>query len=150
MSENSTVLNVEDIKALIPHRYPMLLIDRVVDIHQGDSATGIKNVTANEHFFEGHFPGHPVMPGVLVVEAMAQTAGVLALYSEGEEAGNKIVYFMTINDAKFRKPVTPGDVLHLKVKLEQARGPVSKFSGIAEVDGKVVAQAKFSAMVADK
>ena len=150
MTDTKTVLNIEEIKALIPHRYPMLLIDRVVDIREGESATGIKNVTANEHFFEGHFPGHPVMPGVLIVEAMAQTAGVLAILSAGEAAGDKIVYFMTINEVKFRKPVTPGDVLHLKVVVEQARGRVSKFSGVAEVDGKVVSQAKFSAMVADK
>ncbi|MCH8172220.1 MAG: 3-hydroxyacyl-ACP dehydratase FabZ [Proteobacteria bacterium] len=150
MSDKKAVLEIEDIKKLIPHRYPMLLIDRVEDIIKGQSATGIKNVTANEHFFEGHFPGHPVMPGVLIVEAMAQTAGVLALYSEGQAAGEKIVYFMTIKDAKFRKPVTPGDVLHLKVRLEQARGSVSKFSGVAEVGGQVVSEAKFSAMMADK
>jgi len=150
MNDNAPVLHVEDIKKLIPHRYPMLLIDRVQDIVEGQSATGIKNVTANEHFFEGHFPGQPVMPGVLIIEAMAQTAGALALYSAGKEAGEKIVYFMTITDAKFRKPVTPGDVLHLKVKVEQVRGSVSKFSGTAEVDGKVVSEARFSAMVADR
>jgi len=150
MSDNKPVLYIEDIKNLIPHRYPMLLIDRIEDIVKGESATGIKNVTANEHFFEGHFPAQPVMPGVLIVEAMAQTAGALALYTAGQAAGDKIVYFMTITDAKFRKPVTPGDVLHLKVKVEQTRGPVSKFSGVAEVDGKVVSEARFSAMVADK
>ncbi len=150
MGDKGAVLKIANIKKLIPHRYPMLLIDRVEDIKEGKSATGIKNVTANEYFFEGHFPGHPVMPGVLIVEAMAQTAGVLALYSEGQAAGDKIVYFMTITGAKFSKPVTPGDVLHLKVKLIHARGPVSKFSGVAEVDGKVVSEAEFSAMMADK
>lgn len=147
---DAVVLEVNDIKKLIPHRYPMLLVDRVKDIAAGQSATGIKNVTANEHFFEGHFPEKPVMPGVLIVEAMAQTAGVLALYSEGKAAGEKIVYFMTIADAKFRKPVVPGDTLHLKVLLEQRRGPVCRFKGTAEVDGKVVSEASFSAMMADK
>ena len=150
MAEERKVLEIEDIMSLIPHRYPMLLVDRIVDIDSGLSGTGIKSVTINEPFFSGHFPGLPVMPGVLIVEAMAQTAAAIALQDLAAGAKEKVVYFMTINDAKFRKPVKPGDTLHLHIMLEQKRGPVCRFSGRAEVDGKVVAEAKFSAMLADK
>lgn len=150
MSDNNLVLGVEEIMNLIPHRYPILLVDRVKDIESGKSATGIKNVTINEPFFQGHFPGLPVMPGVLIIEALAQTAAVLCMHDLGDAAKDKVVYFMTISDAKFRRPVKPGDSLELKVEIEQQRGVVSKFIGKAEVDGKVVAQARFSAMMADR
>ena len=148
MAEDKTILEIEDIMALIPHRYPMLLVDRIIDIEKGQSGTGIKAVTINEPFFQGHFPGLPVMPGVLIVEAMAQTAAAISLQALG--ANDKVVYFMSINDVKFRKPVKPGDMLHLHVKLEQERGPVKKFSGRAEVNGKLTSEAAFSAMMADK
>ncbi|TDI63556.1 MAG: 3-hydroxyacyl-ACP dehydratase FabZ [Alphaproteobacteria bacterium] len=150
MANSDLTLDITDIMGLIPHRYPILLVDKIQDIVPGKSATGIKNVTFNEHFFQGHFPGHPVMPGVLIIEALAQTAAAFTMHTLGGDAKNKVVYFMTINDAKFRRPVKPGDILHLKVTLEQQRGPVSRFSGVAEVNGKVVSQAKFSAMIADK
>ena len=150
MSKKTTAMETEEIMALIPHRYPMLLIDRIIDIAPGKGGTGVKCVTINEPFFQGHFPGLPVMPGVLIVEAMAQTAAAVFLKGLEDQADDKVVYFMTINEAKFRKPVKPGDVLHLKVNLEQQRGPVCRFSGRAEVDGKIVSEATFSAMMADK
>lgn len=140
-------LTVEDIKKLIPHRYPMLLVDRMCDIIAGESATGIKCVTANEPFFQGHFPEKPVMPGVLIVEALAQTAGALVIYSLDDEAQGKIVYFMSIEEAKFRRPVVPGDKLELKVLKIQNRANVWKFNGEAYVDGVLHAQAKFTAMI---
>lgn len=139
------------IMELIPHRYPFLLIDRVIDIEPGASATGVKNVTMNENFFQGHFPGEPIMPGVLIVEAMAQTAGVLALLSDDvgtdPDGPPAKVYFMTISDARFRKPVVPGDVLHLKVEKDRSRGNVWRFKGAAYVGETLVAEAGFSAMV---
>lgn len=143
-------LDILRIMELIPHRYPMLLVDRVKDIVPGQSATGIKNVTMNEPHFQGHFPQRPVMPGVLIVEAMAQTAAVLVVHTLGDEAHGKLVYFMTINDAKFRRPVTPGDRLEIEVAKEQSRGSVWRFSGKAKVDGVVMAEATFSAMIADR
>lgn len=139
--------NIEDIMELIPHRYPFLLIDKVVDIVPNESATGIKNVTFNEPHFMGHFPSHPVMPGVLIIEAMAQTAAVLVADSVGEKAKGKIVYFTSIENAKFRKPVVPGDVLHLKTQAIQNRGNLWKFGAVAEVDGKKVTEATVSAMI---
>jgi 3-hydroxyacyl-[acyl-carrier-protein] dehydratase len=140
-------LTVEDIKKLIPHRYPMLLIDRMCDLVPGESATGIKCVTANEPFFQGHFPEKPVMPGVLIVEALAQTAGALVIYSMENVTENQIVYFMSIEEAKFRRPVVPGDRLELKVTKTQNRSNVWKFSGEAYVDGNLHAEAKFTAMI---
>ncbi len=137
------------IMELIPHRYPFLLIDRVEDIIVGESAVGVKNVTINEQFFQGHFPRQPVMPGVLIVEAMAQTAAVLVVETLDGEAAGKLVYFMTIDSARFRKPVTPGATIKIHVSKERNRGAVWKFRGEARVDGALVAEAKFSAMIMD-
>jgi 3-hydroxyacyl-[acyl-carrier-protein] dehydratase len=145
-----SVLNVNEIQKLIPHRYPMLLIDRLERIVKNESAVGIKNVTMNEWFFQGHFPENPVMPGVLIVEAMAQTAGTLVMHSTDKKAKDKLVYFMTIEEAKFRKPVLPGDVLELLVEKIKARDPIWKFSGKAYVNGTLVSEAVFSAMIVDK
>ena len=145
-----SVLNIQEIQKLIPHRYPMLLIDRLEKIVKGESAVGIKNVTMNEWFFQGHFPDNPVMPGVLIVEAMAQTAGTLVMYSTEKKAENKLVYFMTISDAKFRKPVLPGDTLEILVEKIKERDPIWKFSGKAQVNGSLVSEAVFSAMIVDK
>ncbi len=136
--------------ARIPHRYPFLMIERMTDIVLGDSAVGIKNVSVNEPHFQGHFPGEPVMPGVLIVEAMAQTAAVLVMETIGASEHGKIVYFMTIENARFRRPVRPGDCLKIHVKKQHHRGQVWKFSGEAKVDGKVVAQASYSAMIVDQ
>jgi len=142
-------LNTEDIIRLLPHRYPFLLIDKVRDMVPGESAVGIKNVTINEQFFQGHFPSHPVMPGVLIVEAMAQTAAVLACASENENIEDRLVYFMAIDNARFRKPVGPGDVLNIHVKKKQQRGAVWKFESSAVVEGTTVADASFTAMIVD-
>lgn len=134
----------------IPHRYPFLMIDRMVDVVADQSATGVKNVSANENFFQGHFPGHPVMPGVLIVEAMAQTAAVLVVHTLGPTAAGKVVYFMTIEGAKFRRPVAPGDQLRIEVVKMRSRGNVWKFRGVARVEGTSVAEATFSAMIMDR
>lgn len=140
-------LNVHDIMALLPHRYPFLMIDRVEDIVLGESATGIKNVTINEPFFQGHFPEQAVMPGVLLVEAMAQTAAALVMYTLGKEAHGKLVYFMTIDEARFRKPVVPGDSVRIQVTRIQNRRSVWKFKGEALVGDTLVANASYSAMI---
>lgn len=138
------------IMRMIPHRYPMLLVDRVVDMVPDESATGIKNVTINEPHFMGHFPTRPIMPGVMIVESMAQTAAVLVAYSDRElQESGKLVYFLAIENARFRKPVEPGDSMRVHVKRSHRRGNVWKFDGRCEVDGKVVAEAVFSAMVVD-
>ncbi len=142
-------LDVNDIMQKIPHRFPLLMIDRVVDIVPFESAVGIKNVTATEPHFQGHFPQRPIMPGVLIIESMAQTAATLVVTSLGPESEGKLVYFMTIEDAKFRRPVEPGDRLYIHVSKKQNRGPVWKFLGEAKVDGTVVASATFSAMIKD-
>jgi 3-hydroxyacyl-[acyl-carrier-protein] dehydratase len=142
-------LDAEAINRLIPHRYPFLMIDRVVEIFADTSAVGIKNVTINEPFFRGHFPGHPIMPGVLIVEAMAQTAAALVVASVGREAEGKLVYFMTIERARFRRPVVPGDQLLIKVIKQQKKLGVWKFVGHASVDGKTAAEAEISAKIMD-
>jgi|TARA_R110000782_G_scaffold13999_26_gene41918 3-hydroxyacyl-[acyl-carrier-protein] dehydratase len=143
-------LEVGAVMALLPHRYPMLLVDRVVDFVPNERARGIKAVTINEPFFQGHFPQRPIMPGVLIVEALAQTAGVLAMKSLGDEALGKLVYFMAIENAKFRQPVEPGCLLNLDVEFVQRRSRVCKFNGVASiVGGKVAAECSFTAMIAD-
>lgn len=142
-------LDVKRVMAALPHRYPMLLVDRVEQILPDQSITAIKAVSMNEGFFQGHFPGRPIMPGVLIVEALAQAAGVLAVESLGLANSGKLVYFMAIEGAKFRNPVEPGCLLQLDVEFVQKRATVCKFSGKASVDGKVVAEANFTAMIAD-
>lgn len=142
-----STIDIEGIMRAIPHRYPFLMIDRMVDVQLGVSATGIKNVTVNEQFFQGHFPGHPVMPGVLIIEAMAQTAAVLVVSTLGKEFEGKVVYFMTVENAKFRRPVVPGDQLHIHVIKERNRGNVWKFRSVVKVDDISVAEAVFSAMI---
>ncbi len=143
-------LDIERVKQMIPHRYPLLMIDKVVDIVADASAVGVKAVSANEPFFQGHFPDRPVMPGVLIIEAMAQSAAVLVVYTLGPESEGKLVYFMTVNDARFRKPVVPGDTLYVHVYKRQRRGNVWKFASEAKVDGQLVAEATFAAMIVDK
>lgn len=142
------VLNIEQIKALLPHRAPFLFIERLTDIIPNESATAYKAVSYNEPHFAGHFPDFAVMPGVLIVEAMAQAAGALVMHSMEQTAKNKRVFFMTIDNARFRKPVTPGDMLRMPVKALRRRGPVWKFSGQAFVDDALCAEAEFSAMIA--
>lgn len=149
MADTLALLKIEDIVAMIPHRYPMLMIDRVADLVLDESAVGIKNVTINEPFFAGHFPAKPIMPGVLIVEAMAQTAAVLVVNTLGVEARGKLVYFMTVDEARFRKPVTPGDQLRIHVQKIAHRRNVWKFRGEAKVDGVTHAEAVFSAMIMD-
>ncbi len=139
--------DINRIMQLLPHRYPFLLIDRVIDMDGDESATGIKNVTINEPFFVGHFPQQPVMPGVLLIEAMAQTAGAMVLAHLGDEYAGSLVYFMSIDKARFRRPVGPGDTVHLPVKLLQKRKTVSRFACKALVNGKVHAEAEISAML---
>ena len=150
IGEEGEVLDIARIMHAIPHRYPFLMIDRVVDVVRDRSATGIKNVSVNENFFQGHFPGHPVMPGVLIIESMAQTAAVLVVETLGPEAAGKVVYFMTIESAKFRRPVVPGDQLRVHVTKVRNRGNVWKFSGVARVDGTSVAEATYAAMIMDR
>jgi 3-hydroxyacyl-[acyl-carrier-protein] dehydratase len=142
-------VDVLEVMEMIPHRQPFLMIDRVEDIVIGESATGIKNVTINEPFFVGHFPVRPVMPGVLVVEAMAQTAAVLVVETLGPDSLGKLVYFMTIDNARFRKPVVPGDQVKLFVSIQRNRRNVWKFKGVAKVGDLVVAEATYSAMIMD-
>ena len=141
------MIDIHRIMEMIPHRYPFLMIDRVVDIVPGAKATGVKNVTINEPYFAGHFPERPVMPGVLIIEAMAQTAAVFVVHTLGAESEGKLVYFMSVDGARFRKPVEPGDQLHVEVTKQRSRGNVWKFSGKATVDGKLVAEATYAAMI---
>jgi 3-hydroxyacyl-[acyl-carrier-protein] dehydratase len=148
--EGGGMLDIKGIMSAIPHRFPFLMIDRVVDLVPGESATGIKNVSVNEPFFAGHFPNHPVMPGVLIIESMAQTSAALVVTTLGPDAAGKVVYFMSIDGAKFRRPVMPGDQLRVEVTRKQRRGPVWKFQGVAKVDGAIVAEAVYSAMIMDR
>ncbi len=149
-AENNPQISILEIMDRIPHRYPMLLVDRILEYVPNETAVGLKNVTFNEPFFNGHFPGNPVMPGVLIVEAMAQTAGILVVHSMGQSGTGKMVYFMTIESAKFRKPVVPGDSMHIHVQCIKSRGNVYKFRGEAKVDGVLCAEAEYSAMIFDK
>ncbi|MEL6873016.1 MAG: 3-hydroxyacyl-ACP dehydratase FabZ [Pseudomonadota bacterium] len=141
--------DVAKVMKLLPHRYPFLLVDGIREMDGDTSAVGLKNVTINEPFFQGHFPQYPVMPGVLIIEGLAQTAGALCVHSLGEDYKAELVYFMGIDKAKFRKPVLPGDQLHYHVRKIRNRGRVWRFQGEAKVDGKVVAEAEISAMLAD-
>lgn len=143
-------IDVVRIMEMIPHRYPMLMIDRVKEIIPDVSAIGIKNLSINEQFFQGHFPTRPVMPGVLIIESMAQTAAVLVVQTLGAEAEGKLVYFMTVDDARFRKPLVPGDTVHVHVTKIRNRGTVWKFRGEARVNGTLCAEATYSAMILDK
>ena len=142
-------IDILRIMDMIPHRYPFLLVDRIVEFVHGERAVGLKNVSMNEPHFQGHFPKQPVMPGVLIVEAMAQTAGIMVVNTLGKESEGKLVYFMTIDEARFRKPVVPGDALYIHVSKVQNRRNVWKFKGEAKVDGQVVAEASFGAMIMD-
>ncbi len=135
---------------MIPHRYPMLMIDRVIDVVVNVSAVGVKNVSINEHYFQGHFPQRPVMPGVLIIEAMAQTAAVLVVATLGPESEGKLVYFMSVDDARFRKPVVPGDTAHIHVTKLRHRGNVWKFRGEAWVGDTLCAEATYAAMILDR
>jgi len=141
-------LDIRAVMAALPHRYPMLLVDRVEELIPGERIVAIKAVTINEPFFAGHFPGRPIMPGVLIVEALAQAAGVLAVESLQLSGSGKLVYFMAIESAKFRAPVEPGVLLRLEVSFAQMRSTVCKFTGRAIVDGKLAAEAAFTAMIA--
>lgn len=143
-------INIQRIMEMIPHRYPILLVDRVLELEPGERAISLKNVTMNEPHFNGHFPGFPVMPGVLIIEAMAQTAALVVVEAMGEEAEGKVVFFMTIDNAKFRKPVVPGDSMHIHVEKVKARGAIWKFSGKAMVGDDLCAEATFAAMITDK
>lgn len=155
MSDKTTVsselgtADINRVMTLLPHRYPFLLVDRMYDMKGDESCVGVKNVTINEPFFQGHFPQYPVMPGVLIIEGLAQTAGALCVSSIGENYRAELVYFMGIDNAKFRKPVLPGDQLHYHVKKVRNRGRVWRFKGEAKVNGHVVAEAEISAMLAD-
>ncbi len=142
-------LDIKRVMAALPHRYPMLLVDRVVSLEIDKTIRAIKAVTINEPFFQGHFPGRPIMPGVLIVEALAQAAGVLAVESLGLAGSGKLVYFMAIDGAKFRLPVEPGVLLQLDVDFVQKRTSVCKFAGRASIDGRLAAEANFTAMIAD-
>lgn len=140
-------IDINRIMQMIPHRYPFLLLDKVTEVVKNESCIGIKNVTINENFFQGHFPQKPVMPGVLIIEAMAQASAVLVVESLGKEFEGKLVYFMGIDNAKFRKPVGPGDVLKIKCKIIQGRRNVYKLDCEAHVDGAIAAEATVTAMI---
>ncbi len=150
VTEAGATVDIAGILRAIPHRYPFLLIDRVEALLPGQSAIGIKNVTVNEPFFQGHFPNHPVMPGVLIIESMAQTAAVLVVHTLGADAAGRVVYFMSVEGAKFRRPVVPGDTMHIHCTKERSRGQVWKFNAVARVNGTVVAEATYTAMIMER
>ncbi|HJN22855.1 MAG TPA: 3-hydroxyacyl-ACP dehydratase FabZ [Rhodospirillales bacterium] len=155
MAENSPstpgkTLDINRIKEKIPHRYPFLMIDKVIGLVADSHAVGIKNVSINEAFFQGHFPSQPIMPGVLIIEAMAQTSAVLVMETLGKNAEGTIVYFMSVDQARFRKPITPGDTVHVHVEKNQQRGNVWKFKGKAMVDAVLMAEATFAAMIVEE
>ena len=149
-SKTLQAADIGQIMKALPHRYPFLMVDRIKDIDGDESCVGIKNVTINEPHFMGHFPDHPVMPGVLLIEGMAQTAGALCVLAQAAEGGAKLVYFMTIDKAKFRKPVVPGDTVEFHVRKIRRRSNIWKFSAEARVDGFKVAEAEVSAMTVDR
>jgi len=144
------MIQISEIMQILPHGYPFLLVDRIVELEIGKRIVGIKNVTINEPFFQGHFPGQPIMPGVLIVEAMAQTAGVLAFKSSTEELRQRAVYFMAIDKVRFRRPVQPGDQMRMEMVVSKKRKTIWGFTGKAYVDGKLAAEAELMAMVGDK
>ena len=144
-----SLLNITDIQRLLPHRYPFLLVDRVVELEPGKRLVAIKNVTVNEAFFNGHFPGAPVMPGVLIVEAMAQVGGMLLLGAIPDPE-SKVVYFTSLNNVKWRRPVKPGDQIRFELDMVQVRGMMCKMQGVAKVDGEVVCEAEMGAMVRER
>ena len=146
----SNHIKIHEIFKNLPHRYPFLLVDKITEINLKKNATGIKNVTFNEPHFQGHFPDKPIMPGVLIIEAMAQVASVLVIKSEAVDLGEKLIYFTSIDSAKFRKPVIPGDVLEMKVEIVGGRKSLWKMHGKAFVDGELAAEANFAAMIIDK
>jgi 3-hydroxyacyl-[acyl-carrier-protein] dehydratase len=149
-------MDIAQIMKILPHRYPFLLVDRIIELEPGEKVVGIKNVTINEQFFIGHFPGHPVMPGVLILESMAQVAGVLAFASTGtldeieQNMEDKVIYFMSVDKLKFRRPVVPGDQLRLEVKLTRMRGNIASLEGKAYVDDVLVAEAEMKAILVDR
>jgi 3-hydroxyacyl-[acyl-carrier-protein] dehydratase len=149
LKQTAIAIDTDGVMRMIPHRYPFLMIDRIIDLIPGVGATGIKNVSINEPYFQGHFPARPVMPGVLLIEAMAQTAAVVVVHALGEQFQGKLVYFMSVENARFRKPVLPGSTLHVHVTRQHNRGNVWKFSGEAKVDGTLVAEAVYTAMILD-
>lgn len=146
----TTDIAIERVMEMIPHRYPFLMIDRVIEVVTDVRATGLKNVSINEAHFQGHFQDEKVMPGVLLIEAMAQTAAVLVVHTLGAESEGKLVYFMSIDGARFRRPVVPGDTVRIEVEKVHSRGNVWKFSGKAVVDGAVAAEATYAAMIRDR
>jgi 3-hydroxyacyl-[acyl-carrier-protein] dehydratase len=145
----STQIDLPRIMEMIPHRHPFLMIDKVVDVVANQRATGVKNLSLNEYYFKGHFPARPVMPGVLIIESMAQTAAVLVVHTLGPKAEGKLVYFMSVDNARFRRPVFPGNRLDIHVTKQRNRGNVWRFEGLAKVDDNVMAEAVFAAMIID-
>jgi beta-hydroxyacyl-ACP dehydratase FabZ len=141
--------DIATVMKLLPHRYPFLLVDRMYDMNADESCVGVKNVTINEPFFQGHFPGHPIMPGVLIIEAMAQVGGMLLLGSV-PDPDTKVVYFMSLDNVKFRRPVKPGDQLRFELDVVQLRGTVCKMRGIGKVDGETVVEADMAATIRDR